>query len=91
MIPTELITQLQAALQSPWALLFLGTWLLGWFIKEQTEFENQYVPVALLLWGVTLGVVLVEVSLGGAIVGGVMAAVQMGAYDVVMAVKRGGE
>ena len=82
MIPYELIEQLEAALSSPWALLFLGTWVLGWFLKEQVNIPNRLIPVALLAWGIFLGLMLIELSIGGGIIGAVMAAVQMGAYDI---------
>lgn len=75
----EIINLLQEALADPWMLLFLAVWGLGYYVKEFTTVKPQWAipPV-----GIILGVVLIEVSVGGAIVGGVMALTQMGLYDV---------
>lgn len=76
----EIIQVLQSALSDPWMLLFLAVWGLGWYVKEFTTIKPQWViPPA----GIILGVVLIEQSLGGAIIGMVIALAQMGLYDVV--------
>ena len=76
----EIISLLQEALGNPWMLLFLAVWGLGWFLKEQTNVKPQWVLPVLVI---VLGLVLIELSVGGAIVGFVMALAQMGFYDVV--------
>lgn len=76
----EIIELLQGALENPWTLLFLAVWGVGWYVKEYTVVKPQWVvpPV-----GIALGLVLVELSLPGAIIGFVIALAQMGLYDVI--------
>jgi len=75
----ELIYVLQDAMGNPWTLVFLALWGLGWYLKEYTTVKPQWVlPVV----GIALGLALIELSLSGAIVGGLMALTQMGLYDV---------
>jgi len=80
---TEIIELLQGALDNPWMLLFLAVWGLGYFLKEHTPLDNKKVPWILLPAGIALGLLLVELSLPGGIVGGVVALAQMGFYDVI--------
>jgi hypothetical protein len=79
----EIIELLQGALENPWTLLFLAVWGIGYFVKEYTPLPGDRVPWIVLPVGVILGVLLIELSLPGAIIGGVMALAQMGLYDVV--------
>ena len=79
----EIIELLQEALGNPWMLLFLATWGVGYFLKEHTLLDDIKVPWVLFPWGILLGLLLIELSLGGAIVGGIMALAQMGLYDVI--------
>ena len=76
----EIINLLQEALENPWTLLFLAVWGVGWYIKEYTTIKPQWVvpPV-----GIALGLVLVELSLPGAMIGFVIALARMGLYDVI--------
>lgn len=80
---TEIIMILHKTLENPWTLLFVAIWGLGWFLKEKTLLDTQKTPWVLLSFGIILGLMLIESSVGGGIVGGVMALAQMGAYDVV--------
>ncbi len=76
----EIITILQQILTDPWMLSFTALWGLGYYLKTYTTLKPEWVlPVV----GMLLGWVLIERSIGGAIVGGVMALMQMGAYDMV--------
>ncbi|NLA05768.1 MAG: hypothetical protein GX881_08680 [Firmicutes bacterium] len=79
----EIIDLLQGAMANPWMLLFLAIWGIGFFVKEHTPLDSSRVPWIVLPVGIALGVALIEVSLAGAIIGGVMALAQMGFYDVV--------
>lgn len=79
----EIIDLLQGALENPWMLLFLAVWGIGYFLKEHTPLDNAKVPWILLPAGIALGLLLVELSLPGGIVGGVLALAQMGFYDVI--------
>ena len=79
----EVIDLLQGALADPWMLLFLAVWGVGYFVKEFTPLPGDKVPWIVLPVGIILGVLLIELSLPGAIIGGVMALAQMGFYDVV--------
>ncbi len=79
----EIIELLQGALENPWTLLFLAVWGIGYFVKEYTPLPGDKVPWIVLPVGIVLGVLLIELSLPGAIIGGVMALAQMGLYDVV--------
>ena len=79
----EIIDLLQGALENPWMLLFLVIWGMGYFLKEHTPLDNAKVPWILLPAGVVFGLLLIELSLPGGIVGGVLALAQMGFYDVV--------
>jgi len=83
----EIIELLQGALENPWTLLFLAVWGVGWYVKEYTVVKPQWVvpPV-----GIVLGLVLVELSLPGAIIGFVIALAQMGLYDVIKPILAGG-
>lgn len=76
----EIITLLQEALNNPWSLLFLAVWGIGHYIKEFTHIKPQWV---LPIVGIVLGLLLVELSLGGGIIGFVLALIQMGLYDVI--------
>jgi len=87
---TEIIELLQGALDNPWMLLFLAVWGLGYFLKEHTPLDNKKVPWILLPTGIALGLLLVELSLPGGIVGGVLALAQMGFYDVIKPLISGG-
>ena len=79
----EIIDLLQGALADPWMLLFLAVWGVGYFVKEHTPLPGDKVPWIVFPVGIILGVLLIELSLPGAIIGGVMALAQMGLYDVV--------
>ena len=79
----EIIDLLQGALADPWMLLFLAVWGVGYFVKEYTPLAADRTPWIVLPVGIILGVLLIELSLPGAIIGGVMALAQMGFYDVV--------
>ncbi len=79
----ETIELLQGALENPWMLLFLAIWGIGFFVKEYTPLGSSRVPWIVLPVGVALGIALIEASLAGAIIGGVMALAQMGLYDVI--------
>lgn len=79
----EIIELLQEALENPWMLLFLAVWGIGYFVKEYTPLPGDKVPWIVLPVGVILGVLLIELSLPGAIIGGVLALAQMGFYDVI--------
>ena len=79
----EIIELLQGALADPWMLLFLAVWGIGYFVKEYTPLPGDRVPWIVLPVGIALGVLLIELSLPGAIIGGVMALAQMGLYDVI--------
>lgn len=78
----EIIGVLEQALENPWMLLFLATWGLGYVLKEHVDIDAKKIPLILLPFGCVLGLALIEISVGGAIIGGVMALAQMGAYDV---------
>lgn len=86
----EIIDLLQGALADPWMLLFLGVWGVGYFLKEHTPLDSAKIPWIVLPFGIVLGVFLVELSAGGAIIGGVMALAQMGLYDVIKPMLTGG-
>jgi hypothetical protein len=79
----EIIDLLQGALADPWMLLFLAVWGVGFFLKEKTPIDSAKIPWIVFPLGIILGAVLIELSLAGAIIGGVMALAQMGFYDVV--------
>ena len=79
----EIIELLQEALENPWMLLFLAVWGIGYFVKEYTPLPGDRVPWIVLPVGIVLGVLLIELSLPGAIIGGVLALAQMGFYDVI--------
>lgn len=76
----EIIELLQQALSDPWTLLFLAVWAVGYYVKQFTTLKSQWILPPL---GVALGLALIELSIGGAIVGLVIALAQMGLYDVV--------
>ena len=86
----EIIDLLQGALENPWMLLFMAVWGIGYFLKEHTPLDNAKVPWILLPAGIALGLLLVELSLPGGIVGGVLALAQMGFYDVIKPLMSGG-
>ena len=79
----EIIDLLQGALADPWMLLFLAVWGVGFFLKEKPPIDSAKIPWIVFPLGIILGAVLIELSLAGAIIGGVMALAQMGFYDVV--------
>jgi len=85
----EIVEVLEKALGDPWVLLFLATWAVGYFLKEYTTLNNQKIPWVLLPLGVGLGLALIEVSIGGAIIGCVVALVQLGAYDAIKPMLKG--
>ena len=89
----EIIEALQGAMQNPWMLLFIGTWVLGYMLKEHTPLENDLIPWALFVWGGILGFVLIERSLGAVIVGVFIGAAQIAMYEAFKPFKRfaGGE
>lgn len=86
----EIIDLLQGALADPWMLLFLAVWGIGYFVKEYTPLSADKTPWIVLPVGIVLGVLLIELSLPGAIIGGIMALAQMGFYDVVKPLYNGG-
>lgn len=86
----EIIELLQGALGNPWMLLFLGVWGVGYFLKEHTPLDSAKIPWIVLPVGIVLGVLLIELSLPGAIIGGVLALAQMGFYDVIKPLMSGG-
>ena len=83
----EIINLLQSALSDPWSLLFLAVWGVGWYLKTYTTVKPQW---ALPPLGIALGLALIELSLGGAIVGFVISLAQMGFYDVIKPLMSGG-
>ena len=86
----EIIELLQGALENPWMLLFLGVWGVGYFLKEHTPLDSAKIPWIVLPVGVVFGLLLIELSLAGGIVGGVLALAQMGFYDVIKPLMSGG-
>ena len=86
----EIIELLQGALDNPWTLLFLAVWGIGYFVKKYTPLPGDRVPWIVLPVGIALGVLLIELSLPGAIICGVMALAQMGFYDVIKPLMSGG-
>ena len=86
----EIIDLLQGALADPWMLLFLAIWGIGFFVKEYTPLSADKTPWIVLPVGIALGVLLIELSLPGAIIGGVLALAQMGFYDVIKPLMSGG-
>ncbi len=79
---------LQQVLADPWMLSFTALWFLGYYLKTYTTLKPEWIlPVV----GMMLGHILIERSVGGIIVGGIMALMQMGAYDMVKPLlKKGG-
>ena len=78
----EIIELLQEAMENPWLFLFLSVWAAGYFLKEMTKVRNDYIPLIVLGLGIVLGLLLIEISIHGALIGGLMAVLQVGGYDV---------
>jgi len=78
----EIIELLKGASQDPWILTYILLWAVGWFLKEKTRLNNEAIPVVLLGLGLGLGLLLIELSVFGAIAGGLLALAQMGFYDL---------
>lgn len=87
--PQELISALEGVLGNPWMILFLATWVIGFMLKEHTEkFPNDLIPWVLFPFGIVLGWILIESSIGGMVVGGIIGALQMVTYELWKPIKR---
>ena len=77
----KLIEFLEGVLANPWMLMFVGVWVVGYMLKEKTTLDNGLIPWIVLVVALTLGLFLIELSLGGAIVGLLIGYIQIGFYD----------
>ena len=77
----ELIEVLEQFLSNPWLLAFAGVWIVGYMLKEKSPINNQLIPWIVLAVAIVLGVVIIEQSLAGAIVGGLIGYIQIGFYE----------
>jgi hypothetical protein len=78
-----IIKLLEDSLNNPLLLTFLTVWIVGWFIKNKTKIDNARIPLILTPLGILLGLFVIELSMKGAIVGLLIAAIQMGGYDLI--------
>jgi hypothetical protein len=78
---TSTIEVLKQFLNNPWLLSFGGLWVLGYMLKEHSPVNNRLIPWVIEIVGGILGVVLIEKSLGGAIIGFLMGYVIIGSYE----------
>lgn len=78
---TQFIALLETILADKWFLTFVGVWVLGFLLKEKSDFNNRLIPWALLTVGAALGYFVLEQSIGGVIIGSLLAVMQVGAYE----------
>ncbi len=79
----DIIHALEQAIQDPWTLMFLAVWVVGYFMKTYTALDAAKIPWVLVPVGIGLGLWVIDLSLGGAVAGAVIALTQMGAYDAI--------
>lgn len=77
----QLIEALRAIMKNPWMLAFLALFLFGWILKEHTSLPNKLIPWFLTAAGILLGLILLEKSLAGAIIGWAIAYIVMALYE----------
>lgn len=77
----QLIGILKIIMGNPWLLLFAALFLVGFMLKEHTTFNNKLIPWVIFILGIFLGLILIQLSLPGAIIGGVMAWIIIGFYE----------
>lgn len=78
---TQLITLLKVIMVNPWLLSFFGLFIIGYMLKEYTNLSNKVIPWVLFVIGIIMGISLIQCSKEGAIIGGMMAWIIMGAYE----------
>lgn len=76
-----LIEFLQAIFSNIWMVAFFAIWILGYWLKEFTTFNNKLIPWLLLPVACFLGWMLIEQSVAGAIMGAVICWLQVASYD----------
>lgn len=77
----QVVEALKAIMKNPWMLAFLALFLFGWILKEHTKLPNKLIPWFLTVAGIVLGLVLIEMSLSGAIIGWALAYIVMALYE----------
>lgn len=77
----QAIELLKSIMNNPWLLAFLALFLLGWLLKEHSNLPNQLIPWVLTITGGILGILLIEGSLAGMIMGCSLAYIEMALYE----------
>lgn len=77
----EVIELLKKIMNNPWLLAFLALFLIGWLLKEHSNLPNQLIPWVLTITGGGLGILLIEGSLAGTIMGCSLAYIEMALYE----------
>ena len=72
---------LENVFSNPWLVLFAGLWVLGWLLKEHSPIKNAIIAWILGFVGAILGLIIIEVSIAGGIVGLLASYVIIGAYE----------
>lgn len=77
----QIIEALKQLENQTWLLTFTALFIMGYMLKEHTSLNNKLIPWAILFGGMVLGYVTINKTLGGVIVGAVMAYIIMGFYE----------
>jgi len=60
---------LETIFSNVWLLLFAGLYVLGWLLKEHSNIKNALISWILAGAGIVLGLLVIEWSLAGGIIG----------------------
>lgn len=74
-------TALKTIIGNPWLLTFAFLWVIGWYLKEHTKLNNKLIPTVILLCGAVIGIVIIQKTLTGAILGVIMAYIIIAFYE----------
>lgn len=76
-----LIELLKFIMKNSYLLAFTALFVVGYMLKEHTNFNNKLIPWVLFFLGILMGLSLIQFTLSGAVAGGIMAWVVMGSYE----------
>lgn len=77
----EIIEALESIQGNPWILTFAALFLIGYMLKEHTTLNNKLIPWILFIVGGVLGLIIIEMSVAGVIIGCIMSYIVMAAYE----------
>lgn len=77
----DIIKLLDQATSNPVILLFFSVFGIGYMLKHYTSLNNNCIPWVLLLYGGILGLILIQTSITGLLLGFIIVFIQIGVFE----------